>query len=137
MGDPRGDEVGASLRELAELQEHRFTSRVPLIGGLIAAFRTVWNSISTRWYVVPVMRQQSDFNRLAADELVRLQEWHTRQDQQGELIQWLIRQDREQAQLRHDLGELAVLVGQLRREREHGESDPHPSGAAERSDPPA
>jgi hypothetical protein len=107
VGDARTEETRTTLHELAELREHRFTSRVPLIGGLIAALRTVWNNISTRWYVAPVLRQQSDFNRLAADELVRLQEW-------------LISQDREQAQLRHDLGELALLVGQLRRERETG-----------------
>jgi GT2 family glycosyltransferase len=52
----------AGLQPLAELQEHRFRSQLPLVGRWIAAFRRQWNRVSTEWYVKPLLRQQSDFN---------------------------------------------------------------------------
>lgn len=68
--DGRPDDEGARLRtrlldELAAgqtLREQPFTSNVPVIGRLIAAVRTVWNSVSTKWYVRPLAHQQSVFN---------------------------------------------------------------------------
>jgi hypothetical protein len=56
--DPNLDQ----LQSMAALQEHRFHSRVPLIGPLIVRFRELWNSVSTRWYVRPLIQQQSEFN---------------------------------------------------------------------------
>lgn len=50
------------LRSTATLREHRFRSRVPLVGPLIAWFRELWNGMSTRWYVRPLIQQQSEFN---------------------------------------------------------------------------
>ena len=61
------------LEALQTLQEHTFRSDAPLIGPLIAWFRDVWNSISTKWYVRPVMHQQSQFNGLLLEAL-RLQQ---------------------------------------------------------------
>lgn len=46
-----------------QLREHQFHSNIPFLGGLIARFRSLINSISTRWYVLPVLTQQSQFNQ--------------------------------------------------------------------------
>ena len=109
------------LRDAAVLQEHRFTSRVPVVGGLIAAFRSAWNSISTRWYVAPLLHQQSRFNQMAADQLAEMAvqldrsagELAALRDEVATLQEWLINQDREQTQLRHDLGEVTLRVGSI------------------------
>ena len=45
------------------LQERPFSSDVPLFGPLIVAFRTAWNWLSTKWYVLPIMQQQADLNQ--------------------------------------------------------------------------
>jgi len=58
------------LRARQELQEHRFQSRVPVLGPLIVALRSLWNSVATKWYVRPLFVQQSIFNRLLVDRLV-------------------------------------------------------------------
>lgn len=46
----------------AGLQEPRFTSDVPVFGPLIVGFRRLWNWMSTKWYVLPLMWAQSDLN---------------------------------------------------------------------------
>jgi len=53
------------LAGLARLEPHPFRS--PLPG--VAAFRSAWNWMSTRWYLAPILDQQSDFNRQAAGAL--------------------------------------------------------------------
>lgn len=71
---------GQPQKELAERQtihEPEFTSDKPLIGPLLAAFRRTWNSVSTKWYVRAIIKQQMAFNRL----LPRLLD---DQDRQGE-----------------------------------------------------
>ncbi len=50
------------LVDKAVLQETEFSSNAPAIGPLIVKFRQLWNWMSTRWYVLPIMRQQSDLN---------------------------------------------------------------------------
>jgi GT2 family glycosyltransferase len=73
-----GDHTQArSLQELQasqELQEHQFSSQVPLLGGLIATFRRAWNSVAAKWYVRPLVEQQSEFNA----QLVRYLEGQSR-----------------------------------------------------------
>jgi GT2 family glycosyltransferase len=56
------EEVLEELHQRWAIQEHQFRSDVPILGPLIAAFRRRWNSVSTRWYVQPIIRQQSEFN---------------------------------------------------------------------------
>lgn len=53
-------------------KEPVFHSNVPVIGGLIAGFRETWNSVSTKWYVRPILQQQVSFNQLAAAILTDL-----------------------------------------------------------------
>lgn len=59
------------LRRQATLQEYRFTSTAPLVGGLVARLREAWNSVATKWQVRPLMEQQSEFNRALVERLAR------------------------------------------------------------------
>jgi hypothetical protein len=57
-------ELMAELESRQTIREQPFQSGVPIIGPLISWFRARWNSISTRWYVLPLLQQQSEFNAL-------------------------------------------------------------------------
>jgi GT2 family glycosyltransferase len=50
------------LSETQTIREQPFTSHVPVVGRLIVAFRDLWNSMATKWYVRPMAQQQSLFN---------------------------------------------------------------------------
>ncbi|MBN1953857.1 MAG: glycosyltransferase family 2 protein [Anaerolineae bacterium] len=56
------------------VEERPFASRVPLVGPLVAAFRSLWNGVSTRWYVRPLLEQQNAVNRQLAEAVAALQE---------------------------------------------------------------
>jgi uncharacterized coiled-coil protein SlyX len=64
------DDNWTRLQSLQLLREHVFHSDLPVLGRLIAGFRALWNSISTRWYVRPVIQQQSEFNSLVVAQLL-------------------------------------------------------------------
>ena len=91
------------LRALASLREHRFRSRIPLIGPLIARFRELWN------YEPELIEIRS---RLINCEAT-LRALETRlADHDG----WLIAQDREQSAAIGDLNEVTLrLIRALRR----------------------
>lgn len=57
------------LQTTSTLQETIFRSHLPVIGPLIAWFRSAWNSVSTKWYVRPLIAQQSEFNVLVVNQL--------------------------------------------------------------------
>jgi GT2 family glycosyltransferase len=57
------------LYALHNLPEHRFNSDTPVIGPLFAGFREAWLSIAARWYVWPIVEQQSTFNLRAVQSL--------------------------------------------------------------------
>lgn len=57
-----------------QVQERPFTSRVPIVGPLVARFREMWNSVSAKWYVRPMLEQQNEINRIAQERLAALQE---------------------------------------------------------------
>ena len=101
------------LRSVAVLQEYHFRSQVPLIGSLIVRFRELWNSVSTKWYVSPLIEQQSEINRQLVAELhdvnLRLAEDEER------LVGWLIEQDRDQSAAIGDLSETALRLIQTNR----------------------
>ncbi len=125
------------LRQLATLQEHRFRSSIPLIGPLIARLRAGWNSVSTKWYVRPLLQQQNEFNELVATAIAAQDaELHIQaaqlSDLEGRLAEeairlgelqarihdhdaWLIARDREQSELVRDLAELRLLLVQMNR----------------------
>lgn len=71
------NEALVELMTIGTLQEPQFTSSAPVVGPLIVAIRRAWNWMSTRWYVLPLIRQQSAVNkRLIAliNEMARQQE---------------------------------------------------------------
>lgn len=69
--DPVDSAALNRLSAAAVLEEKPFTSDVPLLGPLIARFRTAWNNVASRWYVGHYVTQQNEFNRLAVEQIVR------------------------------------------------------------------
>lgn len=59
----------AEAEATAVLAEHQFESGLPLV----AALRRAWNSVATRWYVLPILHQQTRFNLAAQRSLIQLQ----------------------------------------------------------------
>lgn len=60
------------LNALRVVQEPPSTSKVPIVGPLLAWLRSLWNRLATRWYVRPLLEQQNRFNQelvQAFDEL--------------------------------------------------------------------
>jgi hypothetical protein len=104
----------AALRQHAYLAPRPLTSNTPVIGGVIAWFRNTWNSVSTRWYVAPLIQQQNEFNQGVVDELCALA---ITQQQLKQLLEEisdrLIANDRDMAALTHDLGKVTYAVIQL------------------------
>ena len=121
--DLPGAVAGGSL--LAELpwhvNERPFTSRVPVVGPIIAGFREVWNSVATKWYVRPLMEQQREVNRRLAVEVDKVGEALERASveigQMGDaLSQVSLRMDRATDALGHVralVDEMHKVVGQL------------------------
>jgi hypothetical protein len=66
----------ADIRARQILREQPFVSDLPLLGQLIVWVRSAWNWMSTKWYVIPLIQQQNNFNTLVA------QAW-------GELLDYL------------------------------------------------
>jgi hypothetical protein len=120
-----------------------FTSSIPLLGSVIVWFRSTWNSVSTRWYLAPLLQQQSEFNqlvvhelnllnnelqainsklhllndefRLSNTELLRLMtEQNELKQIADELSDRLIANDKDVATLSHDLGKVVYTVTRLR-----------------------
>jgi hypothetical protein len=65
----------AEAQREAVLQEHQFRSHMPLV----ALARQAWNSLATRWYVLPVLHQQTRANLAMSRSITRLVE-HIEQD---------------------------------------------------------
>ncbi len=53
----------ARARDKAVVREQPFTSRAPVVGGLIVLARRAWNWMSTVWWVRPLTAQQNAFNQ--------------------------------------------------------------------------
>jgi len=89
-----------------QLRERPFESTVPLIGPLIVGFRSLWNNVAAKWYVRPLIQQQSEFNVLTVQRM---------DDFESQIYRQVIEQDREQTHLIHETAELAVNLGHLNR----------------------
>jgi GT2 family glycosyltransferase len=85
-----------------EVVERPFTSTLPLIGPLVAHFRTAWNNVSTKWYVRGLLQQQNSINRQL---VTRLQFMDER----------LVEQDQAHSQLVYDVAELSAQLVQMNR----------------------
>jgi hypothetical protein len=128
----------------AVLREHRFESTAPVVGPLIAWLRERWNSIATKWYVRPLIQQQSEFNLLVAERLAnqetRLVEQAAHLDRLGRLAEahearlvtlelsrnellirsgehdaWLVDQDHDQVDLTRSQAEISARTVQIER----------------------
>jgi hypothetical protein len=75
-GFPGLHESLAELLGRGNLRETDFTSQVPIVGPLIVAVRRLWNWMSTKWYVRPILGQQSEVNALTTRLLSDLAQWH-------------------------------------------------------------
>ncbi len=67
-----GGKVALTLSELEShwmIREQPFVSHVPILGPLIVAVRNLWNWMSTKWYVQPLLQQQVGFNALTVRAL--------------------------------------------------------------------
>jgi len=99
------DRYLAELEAVQVVRELPFTSNVRALGRLIVALRSLWNSISTKWYVRPLIQQQTDFNIRVVGYLRIVQE-------QFEIIGWLSRRVDQLEIGGNEQGRL--LQGQLR-----------------------
>ena len=71
----------------AVLAEHHFRSPRPLV----AALRRAWNNVATRWYVLPLLHQQTRFNLAAQRSIEQVQVRIDQQVQQA-LLETQVRQ---------------------------------------------
>lgn len=109
------------LAAKARIEERPFHSELPLIGPLIAGFRSLWNNVATRWYVRPLLDQQNEFNRILVERI---------QEQEGRLIAL----DREQTLLRHDLAENEAQLVHLQQRLQRAEEQLAQQPAAAREE---
>jgi len=72
LQDHAGVALADELLSLWEVRERPFASQVPLLGRWIVAFRNLWNSVSTQWYVRPMLSQQVQFNGAVVRALLQL-----------------------------------------------------------------
>lgn len=83
-----------------EVKERPFVSPVPLIGPMIARFRTLWNNVSTTWFVRALLQQQNHVNRMLVLELEK-------QNQILEMQSQILRDlDRDQTRLTTRIAEV-------------------------------
>ena len=74
---PNAAALSAALTAVAVAQtvhEQPFHSDAPLVGAQIARARDSWNSVSTKWYVRPMLEQQNRFNAAVSAALQALTE---------------------------------------------------------------
>ncbi|MBK8905049.1 MAG: hypothetical protein IPM53_27965 [Anaerolineaceae bacterium] len=76
-----------------QLEEPKFSSETPIIGSWIVRLRELWNWMSTKWYVRPIMRQQSTIN--------------------GQMVLILIEMDALLKEYRQSISQLEEKVNQL------------------------
>jgi hypothetical protein len=111
-------ELIAELEARQTIREQSFQSSVPIIGPLISWFRATWNSISTRWYVLPLAQQQSEFNALLVSYLQRMEAAVNAQlSEMRELLNEAdartIGTDQDQTQLTRNVAELSYQLTHL------------------------
>ncbi len=69
---PNFDYTFIELFDNVAIREPEFSSNAPIVGLLIVKFRQMWNWMSTRWYVLPIIWQQSDVNMQVAIMLMEM-----------------------------------------------------------------
>lgn len=77
------NEALIELMLMHQLEEPEFVSDAPVVGPWIVRLRQLWNWMSTKWYVLPIIKQQSNVNGQIA---VLLLEMETRLDEKNQLV---------------------------------------------------
>jgi hypothetical protein len=103
------EESIAKLEANQTIYEQPFRSNVPIVGRFIAWFRATWNSVSTRWYVLPLLRQQNEFNALVVSHL------REGEKQLDEMDGRLIDLDRDHTLLTRNVAELTYQLMRMNR----------------------
>jgi hypothetical protein len=103
------EELIAELEAKRTIREQPFRSDMPIIGRCIAWFRAAWNSVSTRWYVLPLLQQQNEFNALVVSHLRETER------QLDEIDRRLIDLDRDHTSLTRDVAELTYQLIHMNR----------------------
>ena len=105
------EDLITELRAKQTIREQPFRSDKPIIGPIIVWLRTVWNNISTRWYVLPLLQQQNEFNA----SVVALLAAHLRDvgERLEEIDERLIDLDRDQTTLTRNVAELSYRLIRL------------------------
>jgi hypothetical protein len=70
---PDNHESFIDLMLIHQLEEPEFSSEAPIIGPWIVRFRQLWNWMSTKWYVRPILKQQSTVNGQIALLLIEME----------------------------------------------------------------
>jgi len=84
-----------------EVREQPFRSDKPFIGPLIVRVRSLWNSVATKWYVRPLIRQQNAINRRLVEINRQLREEVERLREELQVAQeTIVALDRELAEVR-------------------------------------
>lgn len=107
---PLNSNLLAELKNRQEIHERGFVSGVPIIGPLIVRIRTQWNNVATRWYVLPLVQQQNEFNRQLVATLEDIRE-HL-----AALEENLADLDGDQMELAKDMAETRYQLIRLRKE---------------------
>ena len=96
-------EIQDKLRQAKEkwnVRELPFESPIPIIGPLIAAFRSAWNSVAAKWHVRRILIQQNAYNLVIYQLLEGLyQELETQGRINADLAERLHQQERISADL--------------------------------------
>ena len=70
---PGNHESFIDLMLIHQLEEPEFSSEAPIIGPWIVRVRQLWNWMSTKWYVRPILKQQSTVNGQIALLLIEME----------------------------------------------------------------
>ncbi|MEK7215084.1 MAG: hypothetical protein AAB289_05780, partial [Chloroflexota bacterium] len=109
------DALGTSVQDLdrrSVLRPLPFGSNLPLVGPAVAKFRTLWNEVATRWYLQPLLQQQTEFNASVVrfghlvSQMLRLLQ--PDEDQEASA-----RRDRQEVSLARSLAQLELLLGRF------------------------
>ena len=99
----------AELEARQTIHEQPFRSDVPIIGRFIAWFRATWNSVSTRWYVLPLLQQQNELNAQLVSYLRAVE------GRLDDMDRRLIDLDRDHTSLTRDVAELTYQLIRMNR----------------------
>ncbi|MGQ9581882.1 MAG: hypothetical protein ACUVV6_00010 [Thermoplasmatota archaeon] len=119
--------ITAQLNALRALQEPRCTSRVPLLGPLVAAGRRLGHWMSTQWYARPLLEQQNRFN----EQVVRAL------DELADLLMRLRHGQERAEQALSRLGGLTVAVAEAQHQADRDAASSVPPPAPQPGPPPA